>query len=620
MSSTSAVLRVPSSSQRDVRLSRSAIGWPTAIAAALMVVGVVIWWLSLSHIALGQMTDLGLGSVLPAGTWISFGLITAGFGLAWWFGSDALIAAGILATILALFGLGVLGEPTMRFSNAWQHVGIADFIATHGYVNPNIDAYFNWPGFFIMSAFLSKVAGLKNIEPIARAAPLFLNVMYLIPLVSIGRSLFVDRRVAWLGVWLFFVNNWIGQDYYSPQGLGFFLYLTVMAVVLRWFKWTRRPPDALATRSPRRGTRTLLRLFGRVSGKAALVADAPSTGSQRVILILAIVIIATSVAASHQFSPFAMVASTFALIIIGWCSIRTLPLGILLITMLWTVYMAVIYLTGHLHSLTESVGAIGSTVNQNVGGRVAGSPGHQLIIRMRLFTTALVWVVAALGFLKRARTGHMSLGLLFLAGSPFPLLALQSYGGEAVLRITLFSMPFMALSAACLFVPAGSERPISKAALAALACFALVLVGLFPFTRYGNERQDYFPTGELAGIQAMYRIVPNGSYIYAPDYSLPWRYEKYAKYDYYNSLTGGSSQVNLDEPNPRALARSVAKFMTPPPGVRSYLIITSSTNAENDLFGPFEPGADLRLRRILSVSPRFRLLYQNPDAALFELK
>ncbi len=620
MSSSSAVVRLPSGSQRAIRLSRSAIGWPSAIAVVLMAVGVVIWWLSLSDIALGQMTDLGLASVLPAGTWVSFGLITVGFGLAWWFGSDTLIVAGILATILALFGLGVLGEPTMRFATTWQHVGIADFIATHGYVNPNIDAYFNWPGFFITSAFLSKVAGLRNIEPIARAAPLFFNAMYLIPLVSIGRSLFTDRRVIWLGVWLFFVNNWIGQDYYSPQGFGFFMSLVVIAVILRWFKWTPRTTDTVGRWSSRLGMATLASLPRRLSQKAAIVADAPSTGSQRVLLIVAIIMITTTVAASHQFSPFAMVAGTAALSVIGWCRLRTLPLGILLITLTWVMYMSVIYLSGHLHSLTASLGAITSTVNSNVGGHVNGSPGHQLIVKMRLFTTALLWIVAALGFLRRARAGQLSLGLLALAISPFPLLVLQSYGGEVLLRIALFSMPFMALSAASLFVPVGNEVRIAKAALAALACFGLLLVGLFPFNRYGNERQDYFPPDELAGLQVMYRLVPNGSYIFAPDYSLPWRYEKYADYYYYNSFNNGSTQVNLDEQNPQVLARSVAAFMTPPQGARSFLIITSSANADNDLFGPFQPGADLRLGRILSSSPYFRLLYHNPDVALFELK
>lgn len=618
MSVSSAVVGLAPSSARGIQLSRKAVGWPTAIAIALMGGGIVLWSLSLSAIALSQMTDLGLGSVLPLGTWISIVLVTGGCAVAWRCGSETLMVTGILSTILVLFGLGVLGEPTMRFATTWQHVGIASYIATHGSVNPNIDAYFNWPGFFSLSAFISTEAGLKNIEPIARAAPLFFNAMYFIPLVSIGRSLFADRRVIWLGVWLFFVNNWIGQDYYSPQGLGFFMYLVVMAVLLRWFKGSPRSAFATGTWSSRLGPVSRLpRILGR---RATFIADAPSTPSQRVLLIVAIVVITTAIVASHQFTPFALISSTAALTVIGWCRLRTLPLGILLITLLWAAYMAVTYLSGHLHALTSDVGALNATLNANVGGRLHGSVGHEYVVKLRLAATALLWVVAALGFLRRARGGQLNIALLVLAVSAFPLLVLQSYGGEALLRIALVSMPFMAFSAACLFVPAADDVPMSRSALAAVACLGLLLIMSFPFDRYGNERVDYFPKDELAGVQALYRIAPVGSYLFASDDSLPWRYERYAAYYYYSSLTGGASQVNLDLKDPYALARDVAVFMAPPRGKSSFLIITKSTAAESDLFGPWRRGAQDRLRRILSVSPYFRVLYRNPDAAVFELR
>ena len=460
MSFSTAVIRLAPRSLRPARLSREGISWPAAIAIALMAAGIPLWWLSLSGIALTRMTDVGLGSVLPIGTWVSIGMVTVACAAAWQSGSEPVMLTGILSTILVLFGLGVLGEPTMRFATTWQHVGIANYIATTGSVDPHIDAYFNWPGFFILSAFLSSAAGLKNIEPIARIAPLFFNAMYLIPLVAIGRSLFVDRRVIWLGVWLFFVNNWIGQDYYSPQGLGFFMYLVVIALLLRWFKGT--PPTAFATGKRLAGFAFPLRLPHTLTRNRTLIADVRSMPSQRVVLIVAIIVITTAVAASHQFTPFAMTSATAALVLVGWSRLRTLPLGIVMITLLWAAYMAATYLSGHLHSLVSEVGAVNSTVNANVGGRLHGSAGHELIVKLRLITTALLWAVATLGFLRRARSGHLNVALLALAISAFPLLALQSYGGEAILRIALVTMPFMAFSAACAFVPGDSEAAVSE--------------------------------------------------------------------------------------------------------------------------------------------------------------
>ena len=326
------------------------------------------------------------------------------------------------------------------------------------------------------------------------------------------------------------------------------------------------------------------------------------------------------VAATHQLTPFAMVAATIALCLIGWCSLRTLPLGILLITFIWLAYVAVTYLAGHLHTLTESVGALSSTVSSNVGGRLHGSLEHEYITRLHLVTTGLLWILAALGFAKQARARHLNLGLLALAVAPFPLLALQSYGGEALLRVALLSMPFMSFSAAYLFMPATSHLRVSRIGMAVLSCLAVGLLVSFPFNRYGNERMDYFSKDEVAGVAALYRVAANGSDLFAANDSLPWRYEKYADYYYYDTLTGGSSQVNLDTKSPEELAKAVATFMATSRRRSSFLIITTSMNAESDLFGPWKRGAQLRLRRILSSSPMFRVVYSNPDAVVFELK
>ncbi|MBA2633472.1 MAG: hypothetical protein H0U86_10825, partial [Chloroflexi bacterium] len=507
-------------SQREAAALRAVPSWRTqitadvAVALALLGSGIVVWVLSLDAIALDDMTDVGLASALPLGIWVSFGLVTAGCAVAWRTGRSALMAAGVLSTILVLHGLGVLGEPTMRFGVSWQHVGVADYIATHGSVDPRIDAYFNWPGFFVLTAFLSDVAGLENTEPIARYAPLFYNAMYLLPLLVIGRALFEDARLIWLGIWLFFVNNWIGQDYYSPQGLGLFMYLVVLAVLLRWFK--SAPP---AFRPGQRWCR--LREW--LAARATRIADAPSEPAQRVVLIGAIVLVMAAVVGSHQLTPFAIVAAVTALVLIEWCGLRTLPVALLLIALLWTAYLATTYLDGHLSTLAQEVGAVDTSLDRNVAGRLHGSAGHELVVRLRLAAAALLWLAAAGGFVRGARRGYARPAVAVLAVAPFPLLGLQSYGGEVALRIALFALPFMAFLAASLVVPA-TKAPVSIKASALLACVATVLVMLFPFTRYGNERMDYYSPAELAGVRALYRLAPHGSFLVGGTDALPWRY------------------------------------------------------------------------------------------------
>lgn len=139
----------------------------SAAAVAFLAAGVLVWALSLDAIELDDMTDVGLAPALPPGIWVSFGLVMAGCALAWRTGRSAVMAVGVLSTILVLHGLGVLGEPTMRFGVSWQHVGIADYIATHGSVDPRIDAYLQLAGILRPDRLLSEVPGLENAEPIA---------------------------------------------------------------------------------------------------------------------------------------------------------------------------------------------------------------------------------------------------------------------------------------------------------------------------------------------------------------------------------------------------------------------------------------------------------------------
>src|SRR5204863_1433745 len=97
-------------------------------------------------------------------------------------------------------------------------------------------AYHNWPGFFALTALLTESAGLERGIDLAPWASMFFNLLYLGPLVVILRSVTRDERVVWLSVWLFYLGNWIGQDYFAPQALNYFFHLTVIAVLLTWFR------------------------------------------------------------------------------------------------------------------------------------------------------------------------------------------------------------------------------------------------------------------------------------------------------------------------------------------------------------------------------------------------
>jgi hypothetical protein len=595
------------------------------VGSVILGTGLGLWWASLPSISFDRMTDTGIASVMPMTTWVGLTLVGLSFWIALRSRWEPLILASIAATIISLTGLAVIAEPTMRFVVAWRHVGVADYIRQHGAIDPHIDAYFNWPGFFTFIAFLWQTSGLRSIVPIAKYVPLVYDFMYLPPLVVIGDAVFVDRSLVWAGIWLFYVNNWIGQDYFSPQGLCFFLLLVVLAILLRSFKRNGSVAEA-ALNLP-------IRLFDRwrrgSKSPVTIAIDAPSTQDERVFLFVVVLLVVAAIVASHQLTPFAIILATGGLAITGWCRLRRLPVIMLLMTLLWLGYMAAIYLRGHLGALLTQAGSLSASLGESVGSRLHGSPGHHTIVLIRLTIIAFIGALALIGSIRRIRARKPALPFVVLAAAPIPLAFVQPYGGEVVLRIGLFAMPFLTFLAAPAILPDGSSSIAWHTALVGVVVGG-IFVAAFPFTRYGNERMDYYSPEEVTAVHALYRMAPPSSLLVAASDALPWRYTGYASYEY-RLLTGldrhvvatngvpHNKDVSIDigSADRSLLIRQVMARMEVRTGQPSFLIITKSQEADLAMMSPWAPGALARLVTILRSSATFRVAFENADAIIF---
>jgi hypothetical protein len=336
--------------------------------------------------------------------------------------------------------------------------------------------------------------------------------------------------------------------------------------------------------------------------------------------------------ASHQLTPYAVVLTAAALAITGTSGLRGLPLIALLGALLWTAYVAAPYVEGHAAALESEIGAVSNILGQNVGGRLHGSPGHTTVVHLRLLATALLWGVAGVGLARRRRAGAPVLGLAAASLAAFPLLLVQSYGGEALLRVSLFATPFLAFLAASAFVDAERGRP-SPRGWAALTLLAGALVVAFPITRYGNERMDYYTPEEISAVQRLYDIAPKGSVLVAASDALPWKYKAYAEYDY-RLLTGldrrdvvrdfaprnDDVSIDIGSRNVRLLLQQVRTRMRVHPGQRSYFIVTRAQEADLDLMSPWRRHALADLVQVLERSGDFRVAFANREATIFELR
>ena len=80
--------------------------------------------------------------------------------------------------------------------------------------------------------------------------------------------------------------------------------------------------------------------------------------------------------------------------------------------------MASNFLAGNSGELTGSVGAVSQNLGQSVGGRLGGSHEHELIVDLRVVATALIWLLAAAGFVRRLRARRADVGMAVIAVAP----------------------------------------------------------------------------------------------------------------------------------------------------------------------------------------------------------
>jgi hypothetical protein len=541
-----------------------------------------VWAGALGTVHFGALNDLGLASVLSWRMLLAPALMTVGF--CW-----ALMQRPLRTSVLVFYAIGLvvilyattsLLEPVVGSKVVWRHAGVVDHIVRTGQVDPSIDAYFNWPGFFVLAGFLTRAAGLDSVFGLARWAPLFFNLVALGPLLMLFRRATDDRRLAYLAVWVFLLANWVGQDYFAPQALNYVMYLVVLALLLNWFGAV--PKAGAADRRQRVGAMALI--------IAVFAATVPS----------------------HQLTPFAILFATIALVAVRRCTARQLP--VLMAVMLAALaFMAASFLNGHLEGMLREVGNLGGSATRNVGDRLRGSSQHLWVVRARSGLSAFVFLLAAAGWWRRRRRGYGDRAFAVLAIAPFSMLALQVYGGEMLMRAYLFGLPFAAFfAAAALLGPAGPRLSGRRATAVATVC--IVLWGGFLFARYGNERADAFSRADVAAVRHLYKVAEPGALVMAASQNLPWRSERYTALRY-------RSVDQLDEPSddPGLVAHSAVGTLRNRRYPAAYFIITPSQRVFQEALGQLPVGALEQIESTLETSPDFRLVYDQDGARIYQL-
>lgn len=468
---------------------------PGVILGCLLISALLLYWvpaLSLNDASLDRMGGLGLISVLPLPTLVGAALLITVFASLLWMNSEhrGLLLITLLATVVSLHALPSVIETEPRFATAWQHLGFLDYIDRTGSAVPDLDARWSWPGFFAAAAFVAKACGVSDLTEVIRWWPLTMQLLYLAPMFLLVRSMRASWRAKWTGIWIFVLSGWVGQDYFSPQGFTYLLYLAFVAILLVWF----RAPRVLWTKAR--------------PGEAEVE---PTDRRQQAVLLMVLIGLFTASVPAHQLTPFVMLGVLAVLVLVGRCELRGLPILFAVLVSFWIGFMAEPYWSGHFNDLFGGVGGVGSNVSTSVSGRIqGGSSSHKLVLYARVLLAGGVMAFACWGWWRRRDHKYRERSLLVLTFVPFLGFGMQSYGGEMALRVFMFALPGAALLAGLALFPrtgvTAKEREKDRVSLAPLAALmaGLLLMGGFLVVRWGNESFERIRPGEVTAMNYVY--------------------------------------------------------------------------------------------------------------------
>ncbi|WP_146104136.1 hypothetical protein [Nonomuraea solani] len=584
-----------------------------------------------------DIDGLGLISALPTTAFIAILIMIVSFFVTVAQSTDRkfLLLFQIAAITFALHGAGALVADEPRFPTAYIHAGFVEFIGRTGETAISIDARMGWPGYFALFAFVTKAAGIDDMTTILQWTPLLSNLLYLLPFVLILRQVVATTRARWFAALLFVLVQWIGQDYFSPQGFTFALYLAFVAILLRWF-------GRVETRTKPIPPKGLRKLLGKLD--AMTPGELANTGTYRadkLLMLMMLVALFVASVASHQITPFMMLGVVTAFLLFKRTSLTwALPFFLGLIVLAWISYMTVGFWAGQIDTIFGGLGNVLQNLRTNTADRVEGSdPAHALVLQARLGILVVILGCAAAGLFRRLRRGVFDRSALILLCVPVLALGLQSYGGEIGLRIYMFALPGACLLAAYAFFPnlpsdsadvreetvplrkrnvRFNPEMTKKLSVVLAACFAVLFAMAFLVARYGNEKFERVTSGEVAALHYVYdHDKPSARVLYlvpkeGPEVTptLPWGERDIERVNF-----GGQALVHKD---PTLIADSVQKLKEQPRN--SYLMVSRGQVSYLQLNEGFPADWGAKYRAALDKSPDLKRVFSNDDAALYTWK
>lgn len=488
-----------------------------------------------------------------------------------------LVACQVMLVLLLSGTTAVLyGAP--RYPWTQKHIGVASAILSHG-LHRSTDIYDNYPGFFLLAGAVHAVTRI-SFSDLARWAEVAFALASSGAALFAFRGLRLPRSRRWQALLLLTLGNWIGQGYFAPQALAYVLALVIVGGLLRraagtgW--WAER-------------------------GGAVVLA----------VLFLAL-------AASHQLTPFAVLAQAGLLWVFGGGLRWRWPVVFTGILAAWTA-TAWPYLRAHGHvlqfGLFDSVRAPG-------GGLVPSLPGARLVQTAGPALVALLGCLAALAVVRAVRGSPWQRirPVVLLAVAPVGVLAGQAYGNEGVLRVYLLALPWLSVLIVTELLPAPRGRRVAGAA----GLVGLALVGTLAVpAAFALELVNHVDPSEVSAAAWFETHTPAGAPLVVMDGAAPTRSTD--RYALHVSGDRIAADVLSDDPGFRVAAKdpqdlenfAVDACLSAAGDGPGYLLTGPGTANFGYLYGLFTPATYAGLLQVLGDDPDVTLAHRSGDSAIW---
>jgi hypothetical protein len=582
------------------------------VADLLFPAGLALWVLGVRRTNATALGPYGLPAVLPIAFYAGLALlvVSAGTELARRRLSEWRMAIHAVALVVILYGTAPLVYSEGRYSWLYKTIGVVQYVNAHGQLDRHIDIYQNWPGFFALTAWFGKVAGVASPLAYAKWAQMVFELAALPLLYLIYDALSLTVQQRWLALLLYSASNWIGQDYFSPQALGTLLSLGIMAITLRWLY------VGSSSQTSRRGRR-------RATANDGLRGPPAKSAQNTAVFCITLGLIYFVLTFTHELSPYMLAVQLGALGAAGLLRPRWLGIALAVI--------AVGYLLPRFAYVNDTYGLLNSMGNffGNVAPPkfpVAVAASQRLLARCAEVLSLGLWGLAMIGaWLRWRSSGRVVLAIVLLAFSPIILLAIEAYGQEGILRVYLFSLPWTAALAALALArkPEGSrshrtERAAGIAVLRAPVALGLILALFFP-AFFGSDRFAVMPQPEVAAVTSFLENARAGVVYYANN-DAPLadtaRYNLFSlKPIFGNGGLLGETPVGTDIAEVIAANALFYRHGNQP----IYVLVTASMIAFNEAYRVIPPSSFPILLDALAHSRAWKMVAGGADTAIYEL-